>query len=312
MRIDLWLGLGLALFLTTAGCSKPSLGLPKVGFAQFTSTSSLDQLREGFVKGLAEEGFVDGKTVEIDFQNAQSDAGTMSLVMQKLATSVDVVGLCSTQALQAAIKSVKDKPVIFCGVIDPVAAGAATTISEPKPNITGVYNPFPVTEGVEMIHKFMPAVKKIGTLYDPSEPFFGGMHEEAKKACAKNGLEFIVVTVSSSNDIVTGMQALKAKGVEAVLQLPSNTVNQGVDGQIKTAGNLGLPMFSLQPDQLEKGIVATVGVDLEEAGAQAGRMAGKVLKGEKTSKFPLETAKLQPIATNPAAAKQFGITLPAN
>jgi putative ABC transport system substrate-binding protein len=71
-------------------------------------------------------------------------------------------------------------------------------------------------------------------------------------------------------------------------------------------------MFSLQPDQLEKGIVATVGVDLEEAGAQAGRMAGKVLKGEKTSKFPLETAKLQPIATNPAAAKQFGIAVPAN
>ncbi|MDX2064597.1 MAG: ABC transporter substrate-binding protein [Fimbriimonadaceae bacterium] len=293
-----------------SGCAPASKGLPKVGFAQYTSTTSLDALRSGFVEGLAEGGFVDGQSVEIQYVNAQADNGTLQLGVQKLAADVELVGLCSTQALQAAVKAVRDKPIVYCGVIDPVAAGAATSPTSANANVTGVYNPFPVKEGIEMVRKLMPNVRKIGTLYDPGEPFFGQMHQQAKDACAAFGGEFVVVSVTSSNDITTGVQSLKSQGVEAILQLPSNTVNQGIDGQVKTARELKLPIFSLQPDQLEKGVVAAVGIDLRDAGKQAGKMAARVLKGEKPAAIPMETAKITPLEIREASAREFGIALP--
>jgi len=292
------------------GCQSAKSDLPTVGFAQFTSTTSLDELRDGFVRGLEEAGYEDGKHVKIVFQNAQSDAGTMGMIMQQFAGSTDIVALCSTQALQAAVKTIKKQPVVYCGVIDPVAAGAAESVTKPKPNVTGVYNPFPVTEGIKMVRRLMPEATKIGTLYDPSEPFFGQMHAEAEAACAKEGCEFVVVNITSSNDIVTGMQALKAKGVGALLQLPSNTVNQGINGQVKAGKDLKLPIFSLQPDQLEKGVVAAIGVDLADAGAQAGKMTARVLKGEKADGIPMEVAKLTDVQYNRDAGKAFGLKLP--
>jgi putative ABC transport system substrate-binding protein len=115
--------------------------------------------------------------------------------------------------------------------------------------------------------------------------------------------------VNSSNDIGTGMQALKVQGVGAVLQLPSNTVNQGIDGQIKSARDLKLPIFSLQPDQLEKGVVAAIGIDLANAGEQAGRMTAKILKGDKPDTIPLEKAKLSEIKVNETSAQQFGLSI---
>jgi putative ABC transport system substrate-binding protein len=305
-------GFAAIVFATwICGCAPASKGLPKVGFAQYTSTTSLDALRAGFVEGLAEGGFVDGQSVEIQYVNAQADNGTLQLGVQKLVGDVDLVGLCSTQALQAAVKAVKEKPIVYCGVIDPVAAGAATSPTAPNPNVTGVYNPFPVAEGIAMVRKLMPNVRKIGTLYDPGEPFFEQMHAQAEAACKAFGGTYVVVSVTSSNDITTGVQALKSQGVEAILQLPSNTVNQGIDGQVKTARELKLPIFSLQPDQLEKGVVAAIGIDLQGAGKQAGKMAARVLKGEKPAAIPMETAKITPMEIRAEAAKAFGLTLPA-
>jgi len=302
-----WIGI-VAVIAVLAGCDKPKSDVPVVGFAQYNSTTSLDQLRDGFVRGLEQGGFKDGENVKIVFQNAQSDTGTLSLAMQQFQSEVDLVGLCSTQALQAAVRTIKDKPIVFCGVIDPVMAGAADSLDRPKAGVAGVYNPFPVTEGVDLIRKFMPGVKKIGTLYDPSEPFFEQMQEEAKAAVEVFGGEFIVVSVGGSNDILTGMQALKQRGVEAVLQLPSNTVNQGVDGQVKAARDLKMPIFSLQPDQLDKGVVAAIGVDLGKAGEEAGLMAAAILKGERRN--VLQKSTNLPPSYRAENAEAFGLKVP--
>lgn len=286
--------------------------LPKVGFFQFNSTTSLDALRDGFLEGLQEGGFEDGKTMALVQQNAQSDTATLNLIAQQFSTEVDLVGLCSTQALQAAVRAVKDKPIVFSGVIDPVAAGAAKSLTEPLPNVTGVYNPFPVTQGMQMITQIMPDVKRIGTLYDPSEPFFNQMREEAEAEAEKLGVEFVQVSITSSAEITTGMQALKARGVQAVLQLPSNTVNQGVEGQVKAALSAGMPIFSLQPDQVPKGVIAAVGIDLRKAGREAGLMAAEILKGKKPSDLPLQKATTLPVTASAENAQRFGVTLPAD
>ena len=309
-------GILVVAAIVAAGCgdqggSASADGKKRIGLAQWTTTSSLDSTREGYLKGLAEGGFEPGKNLEIDVQNAQGDQGSVSLMLQKFQTDgVDLVGTIGTPALQAAVRTIKERPVVFAAVVSAVATGAATTEEKGKPGITGIVNPFPIDKGIELLKESMPSVTKVGTLYDPGEPFAPAQLKAGQEACDKMGLEWIPVSVSQSSEIATGMQALKAKGVEAVMQLPSNTINQGLDGQIKEALKQQLPMFSVQPDQVPKGVIAAIGIDFHEAGRDAGLVAAEVLKGKKPDEIAIRPATKMPTAASQENAGKFGVTLP--
>jgi len=305
--------LALPTVVVLAGCNgeKKAGGVPTIGFAQFTSTPSLDDAREGFLAALKESGYEDGKTVNVSLQNAQGDNGTLMLMLQKFQQDgVDLVATASTPALQAAVRTIKDRPVVFCAVVDPVKAGGAVALDKGKPNITGISNPFPIDKGVELLKECMPSAKVIGSLFDPGEPFSETQLAEAKATAERLGMQWQSVAVTQSSDIASGMAALKARGVEAVLQLPSNTVNQGVEGQVKEARKQGLPIFSVQTDQIAKGVIAAIGVDIREAGYEAGKIAAEVLKGKKPGEIPLRPCTKMPLMVSEANAKAFGLTLP--
>ncbi len=299
-----------AVLLAGCGSSTPN-GAKRVGLVQFTTTSSLDDTREGYVKGLEEGGFKLGQNLEIEVQNAQGDAGTVNLMLQKFQQDdLDLVGTIGTPALQAAVRSIKDRPVVFAAVVNAVATGAATSETQGKPGITGITNPFPIDKGIALVQECIPGVTKIGTLYDPGEPFSETQLKAGQEACDKIGVEWIPVSVAASGEIATGIQALKAKGVDAIMQLPSNTINQGLDGQIKESLKLQIPIFSVQSDQVPKGVIAAIGVDLFEAGREAGRVAAEVLKGKKPDEIAIRPATAMPMAASQENAAKFGLTLP--
>lgn len=304
----------LAVLALIAGCGsgeQPSSNpTQKIGLIQYTSTKSLDDLREGFLEGLEASGYKPGEGVEVVVRNAEGDAGTLSLAMRQFKDQgVTMVGVVSTQALQAAISSLGQTPIVFCGVMDPVAAGVGPSLDQKKPNITGVENPFPVEDGIEMVTSLAPNAKVIGSLYDPSEAFAEGLLKRAEAACKQRGLKWVAISVSSTTDIVSGTQALAARGVQAILQLPGNTTNQGVAGQVQQCRQLKIPMFSLQADQIPSGVVAAIGVDLKGAGVKAGKLAAEVLKGRKTADLPIQRADNEPLKTNEEEMKRFGLAL---
>lgn len=323
MKNAIWL---CAALLVLAGCGPkadsptPSGGTAstekkhKIGFFQYTSTISLDDLRAGFKEGLKDEGFEEGKNLEVDWKNAQGDTASLSLIAQTFAGSdVELIGLCSTQALQAAIsKSDGKKPVVFCGVIDPAAAGAVDRTGKTRAEVTGVSNPFPIAEGVAMVRKLMPDAVILGTLFDPSEAFSETQLAQFRKACEEHKFVPAEVSISSTAEIAAGVQSLSAKGTKAILQLPSNTMNAGIEGLTEAAKGFQIPVFSLQPDQVNKGVVAAVGVDLRQAGRSAGRKAGQILKGKKPSDFKIEPEPTRTQGADSSLASQYGITLPAD
>lgn len=307
----------MASVLIVAGCgdgggSGAAGGAKKrIGLVQWTTTSSLDDTHRGYVKGLEEGGFKEGDNIEIDYQNAQGDAGNATLMLKNFQDKdVALVGTIGTPALQAAVRTIKERPVVFAAIVSAVATGAAETEQKGKPGLTGITNPFPIDKGIALLKECMPQVKKIGTLYDPGEPFSDAQLAAGKAACDSIGAEWIPVSVSQSSEISTGMQALKARGVEAVLQLPSNTINQGLEGQVKEALKQQLPMFSVQADQVAKGVIAAIGVDLYEAGREAGNVAAEVLKGKKPEEIPIKPATKMPMKASAENAGKFGVTLP--
>lgn len=304
-----------ALILT--GCGKSESGSsaskPLIGFIQFAKTPSLDNCHTGFIDALKKGGYEDGVNCSISYQNANGDISALNLMANKMKDDGAVlVGTAGTPALQASLRAMKQTPICFSAVIDPVAAGASSGPGKVLPNVTGVMNPFPIADGIRMVKEIMPNVRVIGSLYDTSEPFAPKQEQIAKDTCRELGLQWVSVTVSSPADIVPGVQALKSKGVQAMVQLPSNTMNQAVEAQVEAGRKAKLPMFSLQTDQIKLGVIAATGIDFIKAGEANGEMAVEILKGKKPSDFPIEQAAIEPIAINEDAARKAGIDIPAS
>ena len=136
----------------------------KIGISQFAEHGSLDNCREGFLKGLAEEGFVEGENLEILYENAQADTGTAGQIATNF-VSKDVDMICAiatvsaTSAYNAAMKT--DIPVIYTAITDPVAAGLASEDGTPVGNVTGTSDKLPVEAQLQMIREILPEAKTI-------------------------------------------------------------------------------------------------------------------------------------------------------
>ena len=97
-----------------------------IGINQLVQHDALDASREGFIEGLKEKGFEEGKNLKIDYQNAQGDIAIAKTISDQFVTSkVDMIFAIATSSLQASYNATKDIPIVFTAVTDPIGAGVA-------------------------------------------------------------------------------------------------------------------------------------------------------------------------------------------
>ena len=298
--------------LILAGCGGgPSRDVPTIGFLQIRSNPTVDSAREGYVQGLADGGFVDGQTVQIIFKDAQGDVSTAQRIARDFVNRrVELIGTASTPALQAALNATSDIPIVFSFVANPYLAGAGEAADRHRPNVTGVFITSPVDRALALVTEIIPGVRCVGTLYDPSEAFTEMYLEMARQSASDLDLEWVEIMVTSSTDIVPGVQALESRGVEAILQIPGNLLDTGIDGEIEEARELGIPLFSVHRSHVESGALAALGWDDFQAGYDAGQVAARVLRGEDPATIPFQSAAKEVLYVNAEMAGLFDITIP--
>ena len=143
-----------------------------IGISQLAEHGSLDNCREGFIEGLAEEGFIEGENLTIDYQNAQGDTSNASVIAQNFVSKkYDLVCAIATPSAMACYNAAQgtDIPTIFTAVSDPVAAELVESLEAPGSNCTGTSDALPVEDQLKMIRAMMPEAKTIGIMYTTSE-----------------------------------------------------------------------------------------------------------------------------------------------
>ena len=117
--------------------------LPRVAVLQHTSLPILDEGVRGYVDGLAQRGYVDGRTVQIQFFNAEGDVATANTMASAIVGGgFDLVLTCSTPSLQAVANANRDGRVkhVFGLVADPFSAGVGLDRDRPlvhPPHLVG-------------------------------------------------------------------------------------------------------------------------------------------------------------------------------
>lgn len=313
MKKTLSLVLALVLLCSLSLFSAAGAESFKIGILQFAEHPSLDNCRNGFLAGLAEEGFVEGENLTVEYQNAQTDGGTNALIAGQFSETCDMICAIATPSAGAAFNAAEDKgiPVIYTAVSDPVAAGLAAADGTNPGEITGTSDALPVEAQLKLIRALQPNATKIGILHTTSEANSDSTLATFRAIAPNYGFEIVDKGISTGADIPFALEALLPQ-VDCTTNLTDNTVVSYLPTVLELSREAGKPVYGSEVEQVKMGCIASEGIEYVELGKQTGRMAAKVLKGEaKASEISFEIISNSYLYINQAALAEFGIALPA-
>jgi len=284
-----------------------------IGIGQFAVHGSLDNCREGFLEGLAEEGFKEGENLTVLYENAQADPGLAAQIATNFAgQNTDLICAIATPIAQSAYSAGRKNniPVIYTAVTAPIEAELANADGTPVGEVTGTSDKLPVEQQLDMIRKILPDAEKIGIMYTTSEVNSAATLAEYKEKAPEYGFEIVESGVSSAADIPLAADNILEQ-VDCLNNLTDNTVVSSLPLILSKAGAKNIPVFGSEIEQVKIGCLAAMGLDYVDLGKQTGHMAARILKGEaKASEMNFEIIEEAAFYGNEKAAENLGITFP--
>ena len=310
MRIFKILSLSLLLILTKfnvfAAGAKASLALKKVMITQITSHPSLDLIVKGVVQELEKNGCV---LANITVKNAQGNITTATQIAQKMASDQpDIIIAISTPSAQTAQKALQGMsiPLVFGGVTDPLGAKLVKNLPQPENLTTGTIDLPEADDQVDLMLKFIPNLKTVGLIYNPSEPNTVYQLDLLKAALAKKHLKFVEATAAKTSDVKTVTLSILSD-IQAIFIANDNTVVSALQPLLKAAEEANIPVFASDPESVEKGALAALANDQEEVGRATGSVAVQILKGVNPASIPIQQLKTAKIYTNQKTKQKLSL-----
>ena len=282
----------------------------RIGISQFITHQSLDATREGFVDELAKQGYIEGKNIEIDLQNAQGEQRNLKTISQQLAESSDVVLAIATPSAQSLANTTQTTPVIFSAVTDPVSAKLVESREHPGGNVTGTSDQSSdaISTQINLIKKVLPKAKSIGILYTQSEPNSVVQKDEAKRLLEEKGFTVVEKTILDSNNVKAAAESLMAE-VDMVFVPTDNIISSTMETVKQVSIKHKVPVFGGSTEMVAVGGLYNYGTNYEELGRQTARMLIRVLKGEKPENIAVELPEKLELHTNQEMADALGIDI---
>ena len=282
----------------------------RIGISQFITHQSLDATREGFVDELAKQGYIEGKNIEIDLQNAQGEQRNLKTISQQLAESSDVVLAIATPSAQSLANTTQTTPVIFSAVTDPVSAKLVESREHPGGNVTGTSDQSSdaISTQINLIKKVLPKAKTIGILYTQSEPNSVVQKDEAKRLLEEKGFTVVEKTILDSNNVKAAAESLMAE-VDMVFVPTDNIISSTMETVKQVSIKHKVPVFGGSTEMIAVGGLYNYGSNYEELGRQTARMLIRVLKGEKPENIAVELPEKLELHTNQEMADALGIDI---
>lgn len=282
----------------------------RIGISQFITHQSLDATREGFVDELAKQGYVEGKNIEIDLQNAQGEQRNLKTISQQLAESSDVVLAIATPSAQSLANTTQTTPVIFSAVTDPVSAKLVESREHPGGNVTGTSDQSSdaISTQINLVKKVLPKAKTIGILYTQSEPNSVVQKDEAKRLLEEKGFTVVEKTILDSNNVKAAAESLMTE-VDMVFVSTDNIISSTMETVKQVSIKHKVPVFGGSTEMVAVGGLYNYGTNYEELGRQTARMLIRVLKGEKPENIAVELPEKLELHTNQEMADALGIDI---
>ncbi|WP_352338973.1 ABC transporter substrate-binding protein [Psychrobacter sp. 16-MNA-CIBAN-0192] len=308
------------------GCSKPSTDntattesdttadkpAKTLAITQIVEHPSLDDMRRGIIDELADNGYIEGKNLTVNFQSAQGNTATAGqIAKQFVGDNPDAIVAISTPSAQSIVSATRSIPIVYTAVSDPVGAKLLTADSKPfQDNLTGLSSQLPLEPQLDLLQKIKPNLKTIGYVYSPGEANSVSLRDELKKALPARNLALLDIPANRPTDIGMATRSLQGRA-DIIYTSFDNNVASAFEAMTQAANEIRLPIVASDEFSVQRGATAALGVNDYDFGRVTGKMVYRILNGEAVTTVKPEVMNELTLYISPKHAKAQGATLSA-
>jgi putative tryptophan/tyrosine transport system substrate-binding protein len=287
--------------------------LPTIGLLGTATPSAWSQRVAAFVQRLRELGWIEGRTIAIEYRWAEGRAEQFAQIAAEFVRlKVDVIVTTGGAAL-AAKQATSVIPIVFAVANDPIGGGFVASLARPGANVTGLSVQAPDLAGkrLELLREVVPALRRLALLGNVGNPVTVLEMAEAKQAAHFLGLDVTTLEIRSARDIAPAFEALKG-GADA-LYLASDALVTANRIRINTFASVErLPVMTGFRENVEAGSLMSYGPNFLDLFRRAGDFVDRILRGTKPGDIPVEQPTKFDLVINLTTAKALGLTIPPN
>jgi putative ABC transport system substrate-binding protein len=310
------IAVGTLLFaLCISAEAQPVKKVPRIGFLAALSPSAISSRVEAFKQGLAELGYVEGKTIAIEYRWANGKFEQVPVLAAEMVNlKPEVIVTAGPTDTRAAKQATSTIPIVMAFDNDPVGSGFVATLARPGGNITGLSTLTPETTGkrLEILKEIVPRLGRAAVLGTSTEPGKEQSLKETQTAAAALGIHLHYIEIGSERDIEPAFREVAKDRADAILVLNSPVLNSRRGELAGLAIKSRLPTAYGQGEYVEAGGLMSYGPNIVELFRRTATYVDKILKGAKPSELPVQQPKTFEFIINLKTAKQIGLTVPPN
>jgi putative ABC transport system substrate-binding protein len=302
-----------ALFFKFFDCEKKK-DLPIVAIANYGPLKDLEISIRGIKSELADHGFIENKTVRIEIADIAFDHSLIPQTVSNLKNyNPAAMIVISTPIAQFAKGKIRDIPLVFHAITDPVVAGLLKDKEHSCGNITGSSDMQNLDVLLKFVKTILPMAKTVGLLCLTSDCNDAALVEMMRKTALSFGLLVMAIPVDQARDIPVRMQ--KFRGKVDFIYVGASGLHAAMPTIAAEARKMEIPVFDAEDQSVRDGLaLASFGVNYESVGRNAGRLVAKLLKGASVGDLSPIFPKIEDhqCFVNKKLAEKFRIQIPKN
>jgi len=295
------------------------LAMPTIGYLTVGMEDPF--LTTQFNRGLAEQGYVDGRNVEILYRRVQPGGDRSTRAADRSAMAADLVrrrvtvlvGTGAGTAL-AAKSATATIPIVFVSGSDPVKLGLVASLSRPGGNVTGTtfLTQELIAKRLELLHELVPGASRIAYLTTPEAAYAEIEIKEAENAARILGVRLTMLNATTPTEIEAAFATVSSQRIGAVFMGGSGGFRVQRTQLAALAARYSVPVIYPFRENVDAGGLMSYGATISDAWHLAGTYVGRILKGEKPADLPVPQSTRIKMVLNLKIAKALGIEVPTS
>jgi putative ABC transport system substrate-binding protein len=286
--------------------------LPTIGYLGGSTPVAVSRWNPAFVQRLRELGWIEGRTVIIDYRWAEGRTERFSeIAAEFIGLKVDIIVTSGEAAVAAAKQATSVIPIVFTAANDPVGAGIVASLAHPGGNVTGLSIQQADLAGkrIELLREVVPDLRRLAILANVDSPGVVREMEEARTAAGKLDLQPVTSKIRRAEDIAHAFEAIRGRA--DALYVCGDALTSTYRTRINTLA-LGwrLPTVHAERGFVEAAGLISYGPSFPDLYWRAGEIVDKILRGAKPADLPVEQPTKLDLVINLTTAKALDLKIP--
>ena len=296
-----------------AASAQQSRRVPRIGVLLLGTPASFAGRIEAFVEGLRDLGYIDGRTVAIEWKWGQDRADRLpNLAAELVRSQVDVIVTGGTPAAQALKNATRTIPIVMAIVGDPVAAGLVDSLARPGGNATGFSIVATDLSGrrLQLLKEMVPGLSSIAVMSNDANPQSQTELRETQSAARSLELRLHSAPISADTSIENAFDKIKKEPVQALIVVTDAILYSQRSQILDLAARHRLPAMYPYREFPEAGGLTSYAPNVRDMFRRAASYIDRILKGANPGDLPVEQPTKFELVINLKTAKSLGLDVP--